>query len=292
MSTRRILVTGATGQLGRCLADRQSQFTADWRFVSREELDLADPNGIEAYFNSNAFDVCINTAAYTAVDSAEHENQLAHLINAEAPAHLARFCAASNCKLIHFSTDYVYDNGLSRPLREDDPLNPKSVYAKSKLEGEQNVERHCHESIVIRTSWVFSEYGHNFVKTMARLMSKGRPLKVVDDQVGCPTYAGDLADMTLVVLDRIFNPAGDRLWGVYNYANSGPVSWYEFANQIAGRLGLNAELSPVSTVEYGAVAPRPAYSVLDTTKIQTTFGIAVRSWEEGLSHVLRTIALS
>lgn len=285
MSTPRILVTGAGGQLAQCLADISGHMDAEWVFASRAMLDIADQAQCEELFNAQSFDFCINTAAYTKVDLAEQEQEEAFLINATAPAQLARLCAQHECVLIHFSTDYVYDNDLRRPLREDDPLSPQSVYARSKHAGEVRVLQEHPASLILRTSWVFSEYSHNFVRTMARLMRENKSLRVVNDQYGCPTYAGDLAKAISHIIRRFQDPA-HRQFGVFNYCNSGETNWFEFAKVIASHLGLTPDLSPVTTADYGAAASRPAYSVLDTTKIKTTFGVDTPPWEDSLARII------
>lgn len=286
MSRPRILVTGADGQLGRSLQALSTSFQADWIFTTRTELDISDDNAIREFFKERHFDFCINTAAYTKVDLAEQESEQANLINAVAPGLLAMACHQQGCVFVHLSSDYVYDNGLTRPLKEDDPVSPTSVYARTKLEGERLAMQSNPRTLIIRTSWVFSEYGHNFVKTMARLLSSGKALSIVNDQIGCPTYASDLAEAILKIVRTIHADNRGNVFGVYNFCNDGPVTWYAFAKEIGKMLGIEPDITPVSTGEYGAPATRPLYSVLDTRKVVEMFGIEIRDWRVGLGIVL------
>ena len=283
-----ILVTGAEGQLGRSLAKIAPLHELDFVFVSRRDLDIADANQIREYFANTQFDFCINTAAYTKVDLAEQEKDQAYVINADAPGYLSVECSRQNCVLIHISSDYVYDNGLHRPLREDDPVAPASVYARTKLEGEVRALRENTHTVIIRTSWLFSEYGHNFVKTMARLMEEGRSLQIVNDQAGCPTYAGDLASAIVGIIQTMNSaPGRNDTYGVFNYCNTGSTTWYDFAIEIASVLGVIPNIRAVSSAEYSTAAKRPHYSVLNTEKIRGVFDIEIPHWKKGLQHVLR-----
>lgn len=286
-----VLVTGADGQLGRSLQAIAHTTGHVFDFAPRQILDISDHEAVKRYFDPRQIRYCINTAAYTQVDRAEEDSTQAHLLNTRAPEHLAAICHDHGCVLIHLSTDYVYHNALRRPLREDDPTHPVSVYAKTKLAGELRAMAANPETIVVRTSWLFSKYGHNFVKTMARLMRDGRPLRVVDDQTGCPTYAGDLAGALLRIIDTLDAGVISRPFGVYNYCNEGMTTWYGFANAIASHLGLDVQITPVHSAEYGAPAPRPGYSVLDTTKIRSAFGLQIPHWSEGLTKALLSQSL-
>ena len=287
MSRMRILVTGAEGQLGRSLAKHAHTSQASVVFASRSDLDIADTEAFRPFFASHQFDFCINTAAYTKVDLAEQQQQEAHLINGIAPGFLAQACHDQGCTFIHLSSDYVYHNGLRRSLREDDPVSPVSVYAQTKLEGEQNALHANPRTLIIRTSWLFSEFGHNFVKTMTRLMIAGKSLRIVNDQFGCPTYAGDLALVILKIIKTLHaDGPRDEMYGIFNYCNEGTTTWYDFAREIATMLGVTPDIIPVSTSDYAAPASRPLYSVLDTTKIKKAYGIQIGHWREGLSLVL------
>jgi len=286
MNNPRILVTGAGGQLGRSLERISHIVHGYFTFASRQDLDISDAVAVREYFAAHTFDFCINTAAFTQVDLAEQNIESAHLLNVIAPGLLAEACSKQQCTLIHISSDYVYHNDIVRPLREDDPTNPVSVYARTKFEGEQVVIQGNPQTIVLRTSWLFSEYGYNFVKTMVRLLTAGKALRVVDDQYGCPTYCGDLAEAIMKIIHTIDKNSDTEMWGIFNYCCEGPVSWYGFACEIASYLEISPDITPVTTAEYGAAAARPPYSVLDTTKIEDTFSVATRHWREGLIRVL------
>ena len=281
-----LLITGGNGQLGRCLS-RTLKDDYALTILTRAEFDLAHPEDfLGTYLNARPYKAVINTAAYTAVDQAEKEPETAQLINSTAVGEIAQACAHVDVPLIHISTDYVYDNGLKRPLREDDPVNPRSIYAKTKLAGEKAALSANPQSYIIRTSWVFSEYGKNFVRTMLSLASRGIAPKVVNDQAGCPTYAGDLSEAIAAVLSR----TGRSLPGIYNFCNSGATNWYEFARKIYETAGLDIDVSPITTVEFGAPAPRPGYSVLDTSRFRQTFGINPRPWTEALADCIARLS--
>ena len=280
---KRVLLTGANGQLARCLIDTAPadlEITA----LSSKDLDITSRNDLETVFQPG-FDICINCAAYTAVDKAEEEPEKAHAVNADAVAHLAALCAPHDTLLVHYSTDYVYDNGLTRPLKESDPTSPSSVYARSKLAGEKLAIESCKKVLIVRTSWVYSEYGHNFVKTMARLADSGVSPNVVADQIGAPTYARDLAIATWTMVASY----QDSQAGIYNYANSGVTNWYEFAQAIYALCGHTDKVSPTTTAAYGAKAPRPSYSVLDCTKVQAEFDLRPRPWHDALEECFRRL---
>ena len=291
MPRRCIMILGAGGQLGREFRYLHQHKEWDWEphFFTRAELDLSNTAVLEQTITDLAPQVIINAAAYTAVDRAESEPELAFHINAEAPGQLAEICAQRNIFLIHFSTDYVYHNNLSRPLREDDPLHPQSVYARSKLAGEQAIRKVLPESMIFRTSWVYSSFGHNFVKTMLRLGKERQELRIVNDQVGNPTWARDLAQAVLWILEG--NP-GDlsKLSGIYNYSNEGACSWYESAKAIFREAHLGVVVHPIPTSEYPTPARRPPYSVLDKTKFQMTFQQSIPAWEESLKRCIEEIS--
>ncbi|MCB0601757.1 MAG: dTDP-4-dehydrorhamnose reductase [Saprospiraceae bacterium] len=291
MPRPRVMILGAGGQVGREFRYLHELQAWNWEphFFNRSELDLSHTEELEKTIRDLAPQVIINAAAYTAVDRAESEPELAFLINAEAPGQLAGICAAKDIFLIHFSTDYVYHNGLNQPLREEDPLQPHSVYARSKLAGEQAISKILPESLIFRTSWVYSAFGHNFVKTMLRLGKERRELRVVDDQIGSPTWARDLAQAVLQILEE--NP-GDlsKYSGIYNYSNEGVCSWYEFAKAIFREAHLDVVVHPIPTSEYPTPAVRPPYSVLDKTRFKETFQLPIPSWEESLKGCLKEIS--
>ena len=241
MEKKRILVTGANGQLGKELRDLATQYKdADFLFVSREDLPIHHFDLVRNVFDSFKPHFCINAAAYTAVDKAETEQELAHLINAEAVGVLAAVSAAHDCRFVHVSTDYVYDGSQIGAHKEADATAPVSVYGKTKLEGEQLAMQLDPQSIVIRTSWVYSRYGNNFVKTMMRLMQTRDQLSVVDDQWGSPTYAADLASC---ILDIMHHPQWQP--GIYNFSNDGRINWYQFALEIKTQIGSACKINPI-----------------------------------------------
>lgn len=281
-----ILVTGSNGQLGKelqQLADAYPQYK--FVFASREDLKLHHFPLVENFFLATKPKFCINCAAYTAVDKAESEKDMAMLVNGEAVGHLAAICKKYQTKLIHVSTDYVFDGESETPYKEDDATNPMNVYGASKLLGEQLCIKENDEAIVIRTSWVYSSFGHNFVKTMLRLMSERNEINVVNDQIGSPTYAADLAKVILQII-------GSNNWhpGNYHYSNDGKISWYEFAVAIKELTGSNCRINPIPTAAYPTPAKRPHYSLLDKEKIKTVFQISVPNWKDSLKKCIAAIS--
>ena len=240
---------------------------------------------MEELFIKNKFDYCINCAAYTAVDKAESDKEEAYAVNAYAAATLARICYQYNAGFVHFSTDYVFDGNGNKPYQENDAVNPVSVYGASKLEGERLVMKENPNAVIIRTSWVFSSYGKNFVKTMIRLMQEKEQIKVVNDQFGCPTYAGDLAT---VVLTMIGSEKG-LVPGIYHYCNEGITNWFSFASEIKNNIKSPCEILPIDTSGYPTPAKRPAYSVLDCTKIKTIYATDIPSWQDSLDDCLKLL---
>jgi dTDP-4-dehydrorhamnose reductase len=281
----KILVTGAGGQLSselERLATRFPQFEINALPV--DKLDITDPVAVDILFERMRPNVCINAAAYTAVDKAEEDRDTAYRVNATATGFLAAAAARVRARFVHVSTDYVFEGAGSKPYREDDPTGPLSVYGASKLEGEQRCLEADPSAIIIRTAWVFSSFGNNFVKTMLRLMRERPSLNIVDDQHGCPTYAADLALAILEIL-------ASKNWqpGIYHFSNSGETNWYRFAEAIRAHCGINCSLSPISTDQYPTPARRPSWSVLDTSKIVRTYGLKIRPWEECLAECLELL---
>jgi dTDP-4-dehydrorhamnose reductase len=282
-SGAKILVTGANGQLGKELQDISSSFPEfRFTFLSREDMPLQHFDLVRNFFNTLKPDYCINCAAYTAVDKAESEKELAFQINGEAVGVLAAICKEHNTKFIHVSTDYVFNGEGTYPYTENFPTDPVNIYGASKLEGETQALQLDPDCIVIRTSWVYSSHGKNFVKTMMRLMNEKTEISVVNDQVGSPTYAADLAEAIMKIIvfrsqHLIFNQGG-----IYNYSNEGVINWYEFALAIKEIIGSTCRVNSIPTSAYPTPAKRPAYSVLDKTKIKTTFDIELKEWKKSL----------
>lgn len=287
MVTRRnILVTGAAGQLGSELRELASGFPfLNFMFTTREDLDITNVSAVSSWFNQFQPAWVINCAAYTAVDKAEQEQDEAFRINALAPGILAKACEECQGRMIHISTDYVFDGNAGAPYAVTAHPNPKTVYGASKLAGEQAVLKASPSAIIIRTSWVYSRFGHNFVKTMIRLMAERTELRVVDDQVGSPTWAADLAAAILQIIEHC-NSVDSSAAGIYHYSNTGAISWYRFALAIREHSGSKCIVMPVTTAEYPTPARRPAWSVLDTSGIVTQFGISLHPWEESLARCI------
>ena len=290
----RILITGASGQLGRELqywANETSVYSGVLSFVfaDRSVLDIAQLESIPAFFEQQQFDFCINCAAYTAVDKAEKEPEQAHLVNVLAVEALAMACAQKNIPLVHISTDYVYHNHENTPLHETDRKNPRSIYGKTKLEGEQRALSAWAKTLIVRTSWVYSAFGTNFVKTMLNLSQRNSEVRVIADQIGSPTYARDLAGALLeIVLDIKSNPHFQQ-YGVYQYSNEGVCSWYDFAHAIFELSQSKTHLSPIRTLDYPTPATRPAYSVMEKTRTKSTFGLKIPHWRDSLKACLKVL---
>ncbi|MBI5372198.1 MAG: dTDP-4-dehydrorhamnose reductase [Sphingobacteriales bacterium] len=274
-----ILVTGANGQLGKELKRLETAFP-DFKFIflSREDLPIHHFELVRNFFKGYQPQYLVNCAAYTAVDKAESEKDLAFQVNGEAVGVLAAVCKEYNTRFVHISTDYVFDGNGKTPYTTGSPTNPQSVYGASKLEGEQQALLYNPGSIIIRTSWVYSEFGKNFVKTILRLLGEKEVLNVVNDQLGSPTYAADLAR---VILDII--ASGKWIPGIYHYSNEGVISWYEFATAIKELSRSTCRIHPVSSAQYPTAAKRPAYSVLDTSKLRETYSVPSRNWKESLA---------
>jgi len=279
MAQPRIFVTGANGQLGkelRALSSGYSQF--DFIFLSREDMPIQRFELVRNFFKVYQPQYFINCAAYTQVDRAEKESELALEVNGETVGVLAAICKENKTKFIHISTDYVFDGKATTPYKEDFPPHPINVYGASKLDGEKQALQLNPDAIIIRSSWVYSEFGKNFVKTMLQLMQRQNEISVVNDQFGSPTYAADLAETLLQIV------SSDK-WqpGIYHYCNNGVISWYDFAKAVADISGSNCKINPITTKEFPTPAARPAYSVLDTSKIQNTFDIKMNNWKESLA---------
>ncbi len=273
------LVTGANGQLGNCL--RKLLQNAAF-YVDRDELDITDKQAVLEFCRNKNFTAIINCAAYTAVDKAETDEELARKINAVGPANLAE----TGVPLVHISTDYVFNGHNFRPYTEDDIPSPVSVYGKTKLEGERLVFEKASAAVIIRTAWLYSEYGNNFVKTMRRLGAERPNLNVVFDQIGTPTYAADLAQAIVDILPQIKSGMKELV----QFTNEGVCSWYDFAIEIMQQSGLSCTVLPIESKDYPTPAVRPHYSVLNKSKIKNLFGISINHWKESLSSCLKNLS--
>jgi dTDP-4-dehydrorhamnose reductase len=282
---KRILVTGANGQLGKELRDIAPSYPeVDFLFLSREDLPIHHYELVRNTFDGFKPDYCINCAAYTAVDKAEQEAELAYIVNSESVGILAAVSKIHDCKFIHISTDYVFAGDSPVPYKESDATGPVSVYGKSKLAGEKEAITQNPDSIIIRTSWVYSFYGNNFVKTMIRLMKERNEISVVSDQIGSPTWAADLA---LFIMHVIEFPEWKQ--GVYHFSNLGEISWYDFAVEIKKLIQSNCIVHPIPTSAYPTPAKRPAFSLLDKTKIKSVFGYEPPSWKPSLEQCVHRL---
>ena len=282
-----VLITGANGQLGnemRVLASENSQH--NYFFTDVQELDICNEQAIHTFVRENNINMIVNCAAYTAVDKAEDEEELCNRLNHIAPGYLAKAAEANGASLIHISTDYVFDGTGHTPYTEDMPPCPNSVYGHTKLAGEKAVIDNCSNSMVIRTAWLYSIYGSNFVKTMIRLGKEREALGVVSDQIGTPTYAKDLANAIYTIISQGVIP------GMYHFSNEGACSWYDFTKSIHRLVGITTcKVSPLHTYEYPVKAARPAYSVLDKSKIKNAYNIEIPHWEESLNACIKNLAI-
>jgi dTDP-4-dehydrorhamnose reductase len=277
-----VAVTGAQGQLGKSIHELAASYPElQFVFLSRSDMPIHHFELMREFLQGIQPDVVVNAAAYTAVDRAEQEKELAFQVNGEAVGVLAAWCATHGSRFIHVSTDYVFDGESERPYTETDPTAPRCVYGASKLEGERQALQFDPQSIILRTSWVYAPYGKNFVRTMLTLMKEKEFVRVVNDQIGAPTYAPDLAK---AILDIIVS--GKWVPGIYHFSNSGRISWYDFAVAIQQQIGSTCRVEPIPTSEYPTPAKRPSYSLLSTEKIRSVYGIVPRSWEDALKECL------
>lgn len=277
-----ILITGCNGQLGNemQLLEKANQQHVFFN-TDVHELDITNQDAIETFLETHHIDGIVNCAAYTAVDKAEEDEEFCKLLNSSAPGYLAQAIEKRDGWMIQISTDYVFDGTNNRPYIESDPVCPNSVYGRTKLEGEENVLGACRKSMVIRTAWLYSTFGNNFVKTMIRLGNERSEFGVIFDQIGTPTYARDLATAIMVAINKGVVP------GIYHFSNEGVISWYDFTKAIHRIAGIkNCRVRPLHTEEYPTPAARPHYSVLDKTKIKQTYGIEIPYWEESLKDCI------
>lgn len=284
----KILVTGSKGQLGTELILQGRNFGFEIIGADLPELDITDINQTRAAVSDSQAFLVINAAAYTAVDKAETEPELAFAVNRDGPANLAESCAGADIPLIHISTDFVFDGKKRTPYLEADALSPVSVYGKSKAAGEDAVRERIKQHIILRTSWLYSVHGYNFVKTMLRLGSEKEVIRVVADQYGCPTSAADLAEAVLRIAAQL-RESGEIQWGTYHYCGAGITTWHGFAEAIFELAGKTTAAEPIPTAEYPTPAQRPAFSALDCTRIQENFGIGPRPWKKSLKEVVEKL---
>ncbi|MGQ2983645.1 dTDP-4-dehydrorhamnose reductase [Flavobacterium sp.] len=274
-----VLVTGANGQLGQALQALAPKYEKDLKFyfTGSQEADIADVDSLRSTFGKIQPDICINAAAYTAVDKAESEPEKAHTINVAGAKNLAEICREYGTTLLHISTDFVFDGQKMSPYNEMDQTDPQGVYGLTKLQGELEIQNLLPEHFIVRTSWLYSEYGNNFMKTMIRLSGERDSLGVVDDQKGTPTNANDLADALIKII-----LSGVKEYGIYHYSNEGEATWYDFAKKIFEVNNITIDLRPIPTSAYPTPAKRPEYSVMDKSKIKKVFGLEIKGWEKTL----------
>jgi len=294
----RILVTGKNGQLGRSIQKivntdtkiGNNQSPNEYIFVGKEDLDLSSESSISHYFNNNKFDIIINCAAYTQVDRAEQEAELANQINHLAVKQLASIASNQRAKLLHISTDYVFDGESNKPYTETDTLNPINVYGRTKLAGEKALQALMPmNALIIRTSWVYSEYGNNFVSTMLRLGKERDELNIVSDQIGSPTYAADLAGVILEIIRHNKFRDVAQTTQIYNYSNEGEISWHEFAKEIFKLAEIDYKVNPIATKQYPTPAKRPRNTLMKKDKIITVFNIKISNWKSSLNTCMKIL---
>ena len=280
-----ILVTGANGQLANCIDAIKIQYPSfKFHFASSSELDITKLDQVTKFFNTHNLDCCINCAAYTAVDKAEDNRENAQNVNVIGSKHLALLSAKNDVTLVHISTDFVFDGNHNRAYKEDDKTSPISVYGQTKLDGEREIERISSKHFIIRTSWLYSEFNDNFMKTMLRIAKDKNKLNIVADQIGTPTYAKDLAKVILDILNN-----NNETYGIYHYSNEGMASWFDFAKAIFDIQGININVYPINSKSFPTAAKRPYFSVLDKSKIKMTHNITIPYWRDSLKTALEQL---
>ena len=287
----KIILIGNQGMLGRDLQPRLEYAGFNLKGLDIDELDITRSDDITLCFESFGPNIIINCAAYTAVDKAESEPDIAFSINKDGPANLANACEKFNIPLVHLSTDYVFDGNAKRPYREEDPVNPLGVYGRSKWAGEEAVRSCLKKHIIVRTSWLYGVHGHNFVKTVLKIAHDKDEIKVVADQKGCPTWTKDLSDALVNLTERIHNDLSGILWGTYHFCGDGSTTWYEFTQAIVNEVSKRSVIKPlrvipIMTSEYPTPAKRPMWSVMDCSKIKKIFNIHPEKWKNGLTSML------
>jgi dTDP-4-dehydrorhamnose reductase len=288
-----ILVTGSNGQLGQELRKRSESLPYLFYFTDSKELDITNRQQVEELFGLLRIEACINCAAYTAVDRAENDHELAHRINVEGAGNLATACQIHGTLLFHISTDFVFDGAQGQAYVENDPTSPINVYGDTKRQGELRVLETCSSAMIVRTSWLYSQFGNNFVKTMIRLASERPELRIVADQIGSPTYAGDLADTLLYMANKLIELPRQELHeqfaGIYHYSNEGVASWYDFASAILELWGSTVPVLPIAAAQYPTPAKRPPFSVMSKQKIKKAFGLEIPHWRKSLQSCVNQL---
>lgn len=288
----KVLILGSSGQLGRCLKDQLKNTFYDITFTTREEINIADLDKTRTKIKDLSPNIIINASAFTAVDKAEEQPELANLINNLAVKNISNICNDLDCWLIHISTDYVFDGNSIKPYNEKNRTNPQSVYGKTKLDGELAIESSGCKYIIIRTAWLFSEYGTNFLKTIFQKSFESKELSVVNDQIGCPTYAQDLASVIVAIMPKL--EFSKKFIGTYHYSGNSNCSWFEFADEIFNQFKkLNnvtfPALKQISTEKFPTLAKRPKFSALDSNKFQSTFNLQPSDWKQGIVSSLKSL---
>jgi len=287
---KNILITGGNGQLGSAFALLTKSYSAyNFVFTDVENLDICNATAVDAFFVQHAIDIIINCAAYTAVDKAETDTETARMINVTGVEILAETAAKYHCLLIHISTDYVFDGKSYMPMVEDDITEPESFYGETKLLGEKAVQVCTQNYLIIRTSWLYSQFGNNFVKTMLKLGRERSELGVIFDQVGTPTFAPDLADAVMQIIDNTNNGVCVQIPGIYHYSNEGVTSWYDFALEIMRLANLDCKIIPIETKDYPTAAKRPHYSILNKSKIKSVYKIEIPHWKYSLETCIKEL---
>lgn len=283
-----VLVTGANGQLGTSIHRLSGSYSGfRFLFTDVDSLDICNAESVDAFIQAHPVDYIVNCAAYTAVDKAEENRELCEQINRDAVANLAVAAKRCGAKMLHVSTDYVFDGTACVPYQETDTTNPQSVYGSTKRAGEKALLEICPDAVIVRTAWLYSEYGNNFVKTMLRLGSEREEIRVVFDQVGSPTYATDLALALLTILEQA--EQGQYLPGIYHFTDEGVCSWYDFTVKIIQLAGLQARVLPIESKDYPTKAVRPHFSVLNKQKIKSSYGLVIPHWEESLRKCMENM---
>ena len=288
-----ILVTGASGQLGKSIESlvKKDNLNHSFVFVTREQLDLSSLSNIHSYFKTHKFDLIINCAGYTAVDKAEHDREKANMINHLAVKQVAEIAKSNNIKLIHISTDFVFDGLKHQTYSESDTTSPINIYGKTKLAGENAILSIMKfDAIIIRTSWLYSEYGNNFVATILKLTQKNNNLNIVSDQIGSPTYAGDLAQAILKIINSDGFNELEKESEIYHYSNEGECSWYDFAKEVANISGVKCTISPIKTEDYPTAAKRPRHTSLSKEKISKAFDLKIIFWKDSLKYCMKNLS--